>query len=100
MVLGEPGEAEQAAAWGMIWRAVADDDLAAEAASLAGQLARQPAGALALIKQALAASPGHDLDRQLDLERDLQRMAGRQADFREGIAAFREKRPARFARLR
>lgn len=100
MLLGEPVEAEQAAAWGMIWRAVADDDLAGEATALASVLARQPAGAMALIKQALAASPGHDLDRQLDLERDLQREAGRQADFREGIQAFREKRPARFAPLR
>src|SRR5207248_1046450 len=51
---------------------------------------------LALIKEALNASFANTLDQQLDLERDLQAKAAATADFREGVAAFLEKRPANF----
>jgi 2-(1,2-epoxy-1,2-dihydrophenyl)acetyl-CoA isomerase len=95
-LLGEKLPAEQAAQWGLIWRVVDDDKLMAEAAALAQHLARQPTRALALIKQALNASFANSLDQQLDLERDLQAKAAATADFREGVAAFLEKRPARF----
>ncbi|MBC7801154.1 MAG: 2-(1,2-epoxy-1,2-dihydrophenyl)acetyl-CoA isomerase, partial [Gemmatimonadaceae bacterium] len=61
---------------------------------IAAQLAALPAQALALTKQALNA--GHALDGQLDLERDLQQIAGASADFQEGMQAFLDKRPARF----
>ncbi len=96
-MLGEPVPAAQAEAWGLIWRAVPDDALMAEAGRVAAQLAAAPAEALRLIKQALDASGHHSLDQQLDLERDLQREAGRTPDFEEGVRAFREKRPPRFA---
>lgn len=97
MLLGEKVTAEQAAQWGLIWRAVEDAALMAEAADLARHLARQPTRALGLIKRALNASFDNDLDRQLDLERDLQRMAADTNDYREGVAAFLEKRPAKFS---
>lgn len=96
-MLGEPVSAAQAAGWGMIWRAVPDAELAAEAARVAATLAALPAEGMRLIKQAFAASGGNTLDRQLDLERDLQREAGATPDFAEGVQAFLEKRPARFA---
>ncbi len=95
-MLGEPVTAAQAAAWGLVWRTLPDDDLLPEAERLAAHLATQPTQAIALMKQALNASAGNSWDVQLDLERDLQRQAGRTPDFREGVAAFLEKRPAIF----
>ncbi|GIL38275.1 2-(1,2-epoxy-1,2-dihydrophenyl)acetyl-CoA isomerase PaaG [Roseiterribacter gracilis] len=95
-LLGEKVSAETAVAWGMIWRAVDDDALLAEATALAQQLATQPTAGLALIKRALDASLTNDLDTQLDLERDLQREAGGTDDYREGVQAFFEKRAPNF----
>ena len=95
-LLGEALSAEQAEAWGLIWRAVDDERLMDEAMALARHLATQPTKGLGLIKRALLASATNDLDAQLDLERDLQREAGRSEDYREGVAAFMEKRPAVF----
>jgi len=95
-LLAEPVPAEQAEAWGMIWKAVDDAGLMEEAHRLAAHFATQPTVGLALIKQALDASETNDLDRQLDLERDLQGQAGRTPDYREGVTAFFEKRPAKF----
>jgi 2-(1,2-epoxy-1,2-dihydrophenyl)acetyl-CoA isomerase len=95
-LLTEPVAAEKAEAWGMIWKAVDDDKLAAEAETLAGHLATQPTEALALTKRALNQSSGNSLDAQLDLERDLQREAGRTADYAEGVKAFLEKRKPGF----
>ncbi len=60
-------------------------------------LAGAPTAALAAIKHALYASAGNDLETQLDLERDLQRALGYGADYREGVAAFTEKRAPRFS---
>jgi len=96
MMLAEPIGAEQAQAIGMIYRAVDDEDLMGEARTLAERLAAGPTHALGLIKRALAASPTNTLDAQLDLERDLQREAGASDDYREGVRAFLEKRPANF----
>ena len=95
-MLADKISAEQAAAWGLIWKVVDDDQLMAEATSLARHLATQPTRGLALIKEALNRSAANDLDHQLDTERDLQRIAGRTEDYREGVAAFFEKRPPRF----
>jgi len=95
-MLGDRLSAAQAAEWGLIWRVVEDAALVDEATALARHLAQQPTRALALIKQALNASPGNTLDQQLDLERDLQKQAAATEDFREGVAAFLEKRPPRF----
>lgn len=95
-LLGLPLSAEQAEAWGMIWQVHDADKLMAEAKKLCAELAAQPTAALALIKEAIQASASQDLDAQLDLERDLQRAAGRTEDYREGVAAFLEKRQPAF----
>jgi 2-(1,2-epoxy-1,2-dihydrophenyl)acetyl-CoA isomerase len=96
MMLADPIGAEEAAAWGMIYRAVDDEDLIGEARTIAERLAAGPTHTLGLIKRALAASPGATLDAQLDLERDLQREAGGRDEYVEGVRAFLEKRPADF----
>ena len=88
--------ARQAADWGMIWEAVADDGFEAHWRARAAALAHGPTEAFARIKTALRASLGNDLDAQLALEARLQGECGRTADFREGVAAFLAKRPARF----
>jgi 2-(1,2-epoxy-1,2-dihydrophenyl)acetyl-CoA isomerase len=95
-LLGEPLSAEQAEAWGMIWQCVDDDGLMRETAALAEELASRPTRGLALTKRALNASGTNTLEQQLNLERDLQRLAGRTADYREGVSAFMEKRKPRF----
>jgi 2-(1,2-epoxy-1,2-dihydrophenyl)acetyl-CoA isomerase len=95
-MLGIPVTADQAEAWGMIWRTVDDEALMAEAEKLVGQLAAGPSGALAGMKRLFGASLDNDLDTQLDLERDAQAEAGRTADFEEGVNAFLAKRRAAF----
>jgi 2-(1,2-epoxy-1,2-dihydrophenyl)acetyl-CoA isomerase len=95
-MLGEPVGAEQALAWGMIWQVVDDAELMGQAQALAARLATQPTAALALMKRAFADSATNTLDQQLDVERDTQRIAGRGADFAEGVQAFIEKRPPVF----
>jgi 2-(1,2-epoxy-1,2-dihydrophenyl)acetyl-CoA isomerase len=95
-MLAEPVSAEQAEAWGLIWKAVDDATLMDEAHKLAAHFATQPTTGLALMKQALDAAETNTLDQQLDLERDLQGAAGRTPDYSEGVAAFFEKRAPRF----
>lgn len=95
-LLGDRLSAEQAEQWGMIWRCIDDAALQDEALKLARQLATQPTYGLALIKRALNASASNSFDEQLDLERDLQRLAGRSEDYREGVAAFMAKRTPEF----
>jgi len=95
-LLAEPVTAEQAEAWGMIWRCVEDTALTDEARTLTARLATQPTIGLGLIKRALDAAEANGLDAQLDLERDLQREAGRTPDYAEGVRAFIEKRPPVF----
>jgi len=93
----EPLAAERAAEWGLIWKAVDDGRLVAEAESLCAQFAAGPRLGLSLIKRALEAAEQNGLDAQLDLERDLQRKAGFHPDYAEGVRAFMEKRTPNFA---
>lgn len=95
-LLGERISARQAEEWGLIWKCVADEELASTAEQMARHLATQPTRGLGLIKRAMLASSDNSLDDQLDLERDLQRLAGRSEDYREGVGAFMEKREAEF----
>ena len=95
-MLAEPLPAETAAEWGLIWKAVDDDLLMAEALDMAGRLANGPTTGLALTKQAIRAATENTLEEQLDLEAELQARAGATDDYREGVTAFLEKRPPRF----
>ena len=95
-MLAEPLPAVTAAEWGLIWQAVDDERLMPEAQALTARLATQATTALALTKRALDAAATNPLDRQLDLERDLQAEAGATPDHREGVRAFLDKRPPVF----
>jgi 2-(1,2-epoxy-1,2-dihydrophenyl)acetyl-CoA isomerase len=93
---GEPLEAERAAEWGLIWKAVDDDQLDAEIDTLAARFAAGPTRGLARIKQMLRESWGQSLDAELDRQRDAMRELGFSDDYREGVAAFMEKRKPNF----
>jgi 2-(1,2-epoxy-1,2-dihydrophenyl)acetyl-CoA isomerase len=89
--------AEQAQAWGLIWKCVDDAQLMPTVRQMAAQLAAGPTLGFARTKQAIYAAERQSLEQQLDLERDTQRELGRSHDYREGVAAFLEKRTPRFA---
>jgi 2-(1,2-epoxy-1,2-dihydrophenyl)acetyl-CoA isomerase len=92
----EPLPAEQAASWGLIWRAVPDDQLDAEVDALAARFASAPTRGLAAIKRTIRSSWDRSLDEELDLQRDTMRELGMSDDYREGVAAFMEKRTPKF----
>lgn len=92
----EPLPAETAADWGMIWRVVDDENLMAEATSLAEKLAAGPTRGLGLTKRVIQAAAMNSFDEHLDLERDAQREAGQTDDYAEGVTAFLEKRQPMF----
>jgi 2-(1,2-epoxy-1,2-dihydrophenyl)acetyl-CoA isomerase len=93
---GEAITAEKAEDWGLIWRAVDDGELMGEAGQLAQRLACGPTRGYAAIKTGMRRGWLAGLNEQLDLERDLQRDLGYSSDFREGVAAFTEKRKPEF----
>ena len=93
---GEPLPAEKAAEWGLIWKCVEDEALDAEVDALAARLAALPPLGLAAIKSIIRTTGARTLDEELNLQRDEMRRLGFTADYREGVAAFLEKRPAVF----
>ena len=95
-LLAEPVPAARAADWGMIWEAVPDDQFALVVAARAAHLAKGPTGAYAALKQALRGAFDQPLEAQLAVEARLQGVCGASGDFREGVAAFQEKRAPRF----
>jgi 2-(1,2-epoxy-1,2-dihydrophenyl)acetyl-CoA isomerase len=84
--------ARQAADWGMIWEAVADDAFEETWRARAAHLASGPTEAFKRVKQAMQASFGNGLSEQLLLEGQLQGQCGNTRDFKEGVVAFLEKR--------
>ena len=92
----QPVTAQQAEQWGMIWRAVEDDQLASETEALVNRFASAPTAGLAEIKKLIRASWGQDLNAQLESEKDAQRKLGHTADYAEGVAAFMAKRAPQF----
>ncbi len=95
-MLGEKIDASTALSMGLVNRVVAADQLEAETQALAAQLAQGPTAAIGLLKRAMNRGMAMDLDEYLDYEAHLQEIAGRTDDYREGVSAFLEKRPARF----
>lgn len=93
---GQPLGAEQAAAWGLIWRCVDDDQLAEETDALAARFAAAPTAGLAETKRLIRANWAAALDAALDAERDAQRKLGQSADYAEGVEAFAAKRQPKF----
>ena len=92
----EPLAADKAADWGLIWKAVEDDQLMPEAQALAAKFATGPTRGLGLTKQSIQAAATNSFSDQLDYERDTQRIAGRTTDYAEGVAAFLDKRTPEF----
>ncbi len=92
----EPLPAAKAEEWGLIWKAVDDEALDAEVDALALRFAAAPTRGLAAIKRMIRESWAHSLDEELDLQRDAMRELGFSDDYREGIAAFMEKRKPNF----
>ena len=93
-LLADKIPAGKALEWGLIWDVVEDDQLQDHAAKMAQRLAKGPTMAYRLIKSALRESDGNDFEAQLSVEATLQAEAGQSRDFREGVMAFLEKRPA------
>lgn len=92
MILAPKVSAKEAEVQGLIWKAVPDADLMNEANALAQKLAALPTKAIALTKDALNRSLTNSMDQQLDVENELQSIAGRSHDYNEGVQAFLEKR--------
>ncbi len=96
LMTGDVVTAQQALEMGMINAVVLDTELMAHAIALAEKLASGPTVALGKIKALLEASANNDYEAQLELERTTQIEAGQTKDFREGVAAFIEKRAPKF----
>jgi 2-(1,2-epoxy-1,2-dihydrophenyl)acetyl-CoA isomerase len=95
-MLGDKVGAEQAEAWGLIWKCVDDAQLGTTVDALLAQLAQAPTRGLAAIKRAIYGSSSVGLEDALTVERDLQRELGYSADYREGVDAFLNKRAPKF----
>jgi 2-(1,2-epoxy-1,2-dihydrophenyl)acetyl-CoA isomerase len=95
-LLGDKLPAEKAEQWGLIWRCVPDEALMIEAMAMAEHFAAAPTKGLAFTKKAMLASWTNTLDEQLQMEAGMMRELGYSHDYREGVAAFIEKRQPHF----
>ncbi len=95
-MLGEKIDATTAADWGLVWQCVDDADFAATIDAYATRLAAAPTRAIVATRKLFDLAETNTLADQLAAERAKQAEAGRGSDFREGVTAFREKRPAVF----
>ena len=96
MITGDVISSSRALEIGMINAVVPDDELSSQALAMAEKLAQAPTVAIGRIKELLEASATNDYGGQLELERKAQIESGKTKDFREGVAAFLEKRPPKF----
>lgn len=96
MMLGDKVPAAAAEQMGMVYKVFPDDTFSPESKKLALTLAQMPTKGLAYTKQVLNQSMNNNLEQQLQLEDDFQQKAASTSDFKEGINAFLEKRPAIF----
>jgi 2-(1,2-epoxy-1,2-dihydrophenyl)acetyl-CoA isomerase len=96
LLLGRTLTGAEAAAWGLIHASVPVGDVDAEAAALVRRLADGPTVALGLAKRCLSRNLEETLAHALDNESLALELSARTADFREGLAAFAERRPPRF----
>jgi 2-(1,2-epoxy-1,2-dihydrophenyl)acetyl-CoA isomerase len=92
----EPLPAAKAADWGLIWKALPDDQLMAEARSLTENLANGPTLGLGMTKHSIQAAATDTLDGHLDLEAEAMKTCGESDDYAEGVAAFLAKRAPAF----
>jgi 2-(1,2-epoxy-1,2-dihydrophenyl)acetyl-CoA isomerase len=97
LATGRKLTAAEAHAWGLVSEVVEADKLAERTAGLASELAAMPTRAIGMTKRLLDAAETATLEEQLELEAQLQSAATKTGDFREGVAAFLEKRPPRFS---
>ena len=96
MMLGDKIPAAEAERIGMLYKVFPDEIFAEEAYRIAMQVATMPTRALAFTKQALNLSINSTLEEQLLDEDILQQRAAQTQDYKEGVQAFIEKRPAKF----
>jgi 2-(1,2-epoxy-1,2-dihydrophenyl)acetyl-CoA isomerase len=92
----QPISAEKALAWGMANRVIPFDNLLTETMQFAAQLAAGPTGAFGLAKRLFNQAVLPNLEAMLDYESQIQEIAGRHAEHKEGVAAFLEKRTPKF----
>ncbi|HIF10356.1 MAG TPA: 2-(1,2-epoxy-1,2-dihydrophenyl)acetyl-CoA isomerase [Sneathiellales bacterium] len=97
MLLGEKLPADKAHEWGLVWEVVEDNRLLEAAEKVAKKLGRGPTVGLNLIRGLLDASEGNSFAAQMEIEARAQSEAGATDDFKEGVKAFLEKRPAEFS---
>lgn len=95
-MLADKLPAEKAQEWGLIWQAVDDAELVPTVDKLAAQLAQMPTRALVATRLAMHAAPNHTLEQQLGFEAGYMRELGWRDDFKEGVAAFQQKRAPKF----
>ena len=92
MMMGDKVDGFEAERIGMIYKSFPDDSFDVEVETLAFKISKMPTKGLVLTKKALNKSMVNSLDQQLELEKDLQVIAGETGDFKEGVSAFMEKR--------
>ena len=96
LLLGRAVEGTTAADWGLVHQSVPDDQLEAAAESVVLELANGPTVALGLTKWLVHAGESLTIDEHLRNEAFALELSSRTEDFREGLSAFKEKRPPNF----